>query len=410
MFLDQAGEVLYVGKAKNLRKRVSSYFTKGNNLGPKTQILVSKIDKVRTVRADSELESFLLEANLIKKYFPRYNSRLTDGKSYPYIKITKEAAPKVLFTRRETDKESTYFGPFPNAGDLKVVLKLIRRVFPYQSVQNHPNKFCLYNHIGLCPCPPMFKSDEEFKKYKKNIGYLIKFFKGETKKIIKDLEKDRELLSKEERFEEAGLVQKQIDSIKLITSPRNTPFEYEINPNLRHDLRSKETDELLEALKKGGVNIDSVERIECYDISNITGKHATGSMVTFINGERASNYYRRFQIKRPPRVVPNDYAMMQEVIKRRFGHPEWGRPDLLLIDGGKGQVSSVNKALFEIGEEVPVIGIAKREETIITSDLKEIKLPKSSKALHLITRIRDEAHRFAITYHRKLRAKYFLSS
>ena len=204
-------------------------------------------------------------------------------------------------------------------------------------------------------------------------------------------------------------IQKKIDAVTAVTSSRRSPFEYEINPNLRSDLRTGETNELLKILKSNGVSLSKLERIECYDISNISGKFATGSMVVFINGEKDSGEYRRFKIKRPPRVVPNDFAMMQEVVKRRFNHPEWGSPDLLIIDGGKGQISAVNKALFEINVEIPVIGIAKREELLITSDFKVIRLNRTSPALNLVKRIRDEAHRFAITYHKKLRSKYLLS-
>jgi excinuclease ABC subunit C len=398
-----------VGKAKNLKKRVSSYFL-SKNLGEKTRVLVSKIKTIKTIRVDSELESLLLEANLIKKYDPRYNSRLTDGKAYILARITvKDGEPKVLLARRMEDKNSVYFGPFPSSNDLKVVLKLIRRIFPYQSVLNHPKRYCLYHHLGLCPCPPMFKTDEEIKEYKKTVRHIIQFFEGDTRQIIKELEEERDKLSSEEKFEEASRVQSKIDSIILVTSQKHNPFEYEINPNLRQDLRSEETEALRKVLNENGMNIQRLERIECYDISNITGKHATGSMVVFTNGEKDGNSYRRFQIKRPPKVVPNDFAMMREVITRRLNHKEWGTPDLIIVDGGKGQISSALKALFDQNADIPLIGIAKREELLITSDFKVIRLSKRSPALNLVRRIRDEAHRFAITYHKKLRSKYLLN-
>lgn len=411
MFLDENGEVLYVGKAKNLKKRVSSYFIKKSDLGPKTQVLVKKISKIKTISVDSEIESLLLEANLIKKFNPRYNARLTDGKNYILARITvSERFPAVLLARKEEDRKSVYFGPFPNSTDLKIVLKIVRKIFPYQSIANHAKKICLYNHLGLCPCPPLFKTEEEERQYKKNIKHLVQFFRGESKKIIKELEKEREKFSKNEQFEEAARIQKKIDSIIYVTSPSHKPFEYELNPNLRNDLRTEETKELLRVLINSGVNIKSLERIECFDISNITGKFATGSMVVFRNGEKDSDSYRRFQIKRPPKVIPNDFAMMREVIKRRLNHPEWGTPDLIIVDGGKGQITSAKKALFEADKQISIIGIAKREELLITSDFKIIRLPKNSTALNLVIRIRNEAHRFAITYHRKLRGKYFLAS
>ena len=407
MFLDEAGEVIYVGKAKNIRKRVSSYFVKKSALGPKTQVLVSRIKKIQNVNVDSEIESLLLEANLIKKYNPRYNVRLTDGKNYYSAKITTgDLTPKVLLVRKITDRKSKYFGPFPSSSDLKLVLKLIRRIFPYQSVVNHPKKYCLYYHLGLCPCPPMFGSKEQIRQYKRNIRHIIQFFQGETKKILKELEVERDELSRNEYFEKASQVQEKINKIKIITSPSHKPFEYQTNPNLRTDLRSRETNELLEILKKNGVNISKLQRIECFDISNIGGAHATGSMVVFLNGEKDSSSYRRFQIKKPPKVIPNDFAMMKEVITRRLTHPEWGRPDLIIVDGGKGQISSAKKAMSEQDKDIPIIGIAKREEILITADFKIIRLPRTSSALNLVKRIRDEAHRFAITYHKKLRSKF----
>lgn len=397
-----------MGKAKNLRKRVSSYFL-NKDLGVKTQALVENIDKIETIHTNSELESLLLEANLIKKYSPKYNIRLTDGKSYIRARITiGETLPKVLLARREEDPKSIYFGPFPSSNDLKVVLKIVRRIFPYQSVLNHPKRNCLYFHLGLCPCPPMFTTPQQAKDYKKNIKHIVQFFSGETKKIIKELEKERDLESNLENFEKALEIQKKIDAIILITTPRKTAFDYEMNPNLRSDMRSEELEELKIALQANGVQVNKLERIECYDISNISGKFATGSMVVFTDGEKDSSEYRRFKIKRPPRVVPNDFAMMQEVIKRRFAHSEWPFPDLVIVDGGKGQISSANKALFEINVSVPLIGIAKREELLITTDFKVIRLSRTSRGLTLVRRIRDEAHRFAITYHKKLRAKYLL--
>lgn len=403
--------MLYVGKAKNLKKRVSSYFT-NKDLGEKTKVLVSKVKTISTIQVDSEVEALLLEANLIKKYMPRYNMRLTDGKAYILARITvKDHEPKVLLARRQDDENSIYFGPFPSSNDLKVVLKLIRKIFPYQSVLNHPKRYCLYNHIGLCPCPPMFKTEEEIKEYKKTIKHIIQFFEGDTKNIVKELEEERNEFSSSEKFEEAAEIQRKIDSIIMVTSKKHSPFEYEINPNLKSDLRTNETDELKKVLNENGLNLEKLERIECYDISNITGKFAVGSMVVFTNGEKDGNSYRRFKIKRPPKVIPNDFAMMREVISRRLDHlSDWGTPDLIIVDGGKGQISSAMKALFEANVEIPLIGIAKREELLITSNFNVIRLPKNSPALTLVRRIRDEAHRFAITYHKELRSKYFLAN
>lgn len=399
LFLNSNGDVIYVGKAKNLKKRVASYFINRKNLGYKTAILVSQISKIKTIKVESEIESLLLEANLIKKYFPKYNINLKDGKAYPLIRITiKDKYPKVLIARRESDPRSLYFGPFPNAGAMRLVLKTVRRIFPFQSAINHPKKPCFYYHLGLCPCPEVFKD----KTYRATVKHIIGFLNGQTGHVIKDLEKEREKYSKEENFEQASSIQEKINAIKLVTGKFYKPYFYEENPNLKEDLRKIELQELSGTLNANGVGVGELNRIECYDISNTSGKNATGSMVVFTNGEKDASSYRKFKIKGMYNDLPNDFAMMAEVLKRRLAHTEWGKPDLIIVDGGKGQVSS---ALKVINSTIPLIGLAKREEIIITSDFREIKLERNSKQLQLIMRIRDEAHRFAITYHRKLRAK-----
>ena len=419
LFLNERNRILYVGKAKNLKKRVSSYFAKYVVLGPKTQSLVSQIKGIKTIIVPSEIEALLLEINYIKKHKPKYNIRLTDGKNYPLIRVSTEKYPKILVARRSDDKKSIYFGPFPDSKAMKMVLQIIRKIFPYQSVPNHPKKICLYYHIGLCPCPPVFPAkggpasgwdSKEFEReYKKTIRYIIDFLNGNTKKIIRELKKERDLLSHNENFEKAKEIQNKINAIELITGPfYNNTFDPDINPNFMEDLRKKEINDLKEILNKNNILVENLKRIECFDISNISGTNATGSMVTFTNGEKDGQWYRRFKIRLKNK--PNDFAMIAEVLKRRLNHREWPMPNLIIVDGGKGQVSTAIKAIKQFSNlTIPIIGLAKKEETIITSDLKEINLPKDSSALKLIMRIRDEAHRFAIIYHRKLRSKNFLS-
>ena len=411
LFLNQKGSVLYVGKAKNLKKRVSSYFINKSTLLEKTKILVSKTSKIKAIQAHSEIEALLLEANYIKKYIPPYNSRLTDGKAYPLIKITiKDKYPKILVVRKSDDKKNNlYFGPYPNSGAMKLVLKTIRRIFPYQSVKNHPKRICLYYHLGLCPCPSVFDSPEAKKDYKKNIRRIITFLRGDTKKVLRDLEKERDVLSRNEEYEKANKLQEKINSILIVTSPSYPSFDFQTNPNLETDIKNSELLALKKELKNTDSQVSSLGRIESFDISNISGKFAVGSMVVFLNGERETSLYRRFKIKFT-KEEPNDFAMISEVIDRRLNHNEWPLPDLIIVDGGKGQVSSVAKALKRKNLKIALIGIAKREETIIASDFAEIKLPKNSKALLLVMRIRDEAHRFAISYHRNLRSKSLTNS
>ncbi|HEX7042634.1 MAG TPA: GIY-YIG nuclease family protein [Patescibacteria group bacterium] len=426
-FLNEHGEILYVGKAKNLKNRVSSYFSSPGSLIGKTAVLVSQVKKIKITIVESELESLLLEASLIKKYEPKYNIRLTDGKAYPLIRITiKSKFPAVITARRPEDKLSIYFGPFPNSSAMRMVLKTIRKIFPYQSVVNHPNKKCLYNHLGLCPCPPTFKTIQEIKDYKRNLKHLIDFLDGQTKKVLKELEKEREGYAKLEMFEKAGKIQKQIESIYFVTQPFHSPFEYQTNPHLRSDLRQKELESLQKILAENGVQIDFPERIECYDNSNFQGSNPTSSMVVLTNGEIDKSQYRKFKVKNVK--GPNDFETMKEVLTRRLKHTEWTYPQLIIIDGGKGQVSAAIEAVegFYSSREqsesrsyvdtskhpqklpslpIPVIGLAKREETIITSNMQEIHISKHSPALQLVMRIRDEAHRFAITFHRSLRSK-----
>lgn len=398
---------MYVGKAKNLKERVSSYFTNQGHLGEKTRILLSKTEKVKATVVQSEIESLLLEANYIKKYRPFYNIRLTDGKAYPLIRITiKDKYPKVLISRRMDDAASLYFGPYPNTKAMRLVLRTIRRIFPFQSVVNHPKKPCLYYHLGLCPCPNVFACEELEKTYRKNINQISKFLNGKINKVLGDLKEEREMLSQNENFEKARNIQKKIESIELILNPIFKPFEYETNPNLTLDLRIKELKTLKEELSKNEVFVAVLKRIEGYDVSNIQGSFAAGVMVVFLNGEKDPPSYRRFRIKNQnQKGRQNDFAMMEEIITRRLKHKEWQFPDLIVVDGGKGQVGSAVKALKKYNLVIPVIGLAKRQELIITSNFKEVRLTKRSAALMFLMRIRDEAHRFAISYHRKLRSK-----
>jgi len=401
-----------VGKAKDLKSRVSSYFANPTLLLGKTKIMVPQIKKIKITIVESELEALLLEAFFIKKFNPKYNVLLKDGKSYILIRITvKDDFPKILLARREDDPKSIYFGPFTNSTAVRLVLKTIRRIFPYQSVLNHPKKLCLYNHLGLCPCPPVFADLKEFKNsYRKNIKGIVRMLEGQSKQIMKELENERKKASKSENYEQALDLQRKINALSIVTEPFHKPFEYDVNPNLRIDIRMQELNELIKILNQHEFSLKKLKRIECYDISNTQGTNSTGSMVVLTGGEIDKSQYRRFKIRESGK--PDDFAMMKEVLKRRFNHEEWQMPNLVIVDGGKGQVSAALEALTELGIKIPLIGLAKREETIIvpkSDTFAEILLPKSSPALQIIMRIRDEAHRFAITYHKKLRSRFTFS-
>lgn len=424
IFLDNNEKVLYVGKAINLRSRVSSYFSQNAKLFERTSKLVDKIEKIKTVIVESELEALLLEAFYIKKYNPYYNIRLSDDKSYTRIRITiKDKYPSVLLARsnpkEQEDQRSVYYGPYTNSSAVKLVLRTIRKVFPFVSVINHPKRICLYNHLGLCPCPPIFDSPQYKSTYKKNINGIIKILEGKSRDILEDLIIKRDKYSRQEDFEEAKIIQSRINALNHIIQPRHLPFEYHTNPNLRSDIRKNEIEELVKVLKANQIKVAGLDRIECYDISNTQGTHATGSMVVMANGEKDTSQYRRFKIRKIN--TPNDFAMITQIIERRIKYlKNWGIPDLIIIDGGKGQVSSAASALRVNNIQIPVIGLAKRDEIIIIphyqglskSNYKlhnytftQLRLSRNSNALKLIMRIRDEAHRFAINYHKLLRSK-----
>ncbi len=403
-FLDENDKVLYIGKAKNLKNRVSSYFG-SQKLGEKTALLVSQINKIKYIITNSDVESLLLEANLIKKHQPFYNIALLDDKSYPFIQITAaDIYPKIFLTRKKEDKKALYFGPYPHIKEVKIVLMYLRKIFPYQGGVKHPKGRCFYYHLGLCPCPETTFTKVTKKEYRKNISRIIKFLRGGGGELIKELEEERSRLAASFDYEKALQTQKKIGAIKNIAETHFSPFDYEINPNLRQDTINEGMTDLKQKLRQKGIAVGDLERIECFDVSNIGGQQAAGSMVVFINGRKESRFYRRFKI-RGNHKKPNDVAQMQEIIARRLRHPEWTLPGLLVVDGGKNQISAARKALIGARLNIPVIGLTKKEETIITENFQRIVLKIGTPSLSLVMKIRDEAHRFAHLYHRKLRIK-----
>ena len=359
IYKDAKNKVIYVGKAKDLKKRVSSYFS-NKALDAKTLKLVAEINSLDYIPVTSEIEAFLLESAIIKKHQPFYNIKLLDDKSYPYISITKNDNPAVLVVRNTKSKNAYYFGPYTDSKAVKVVLKLLRRIFPYQSVKNHAKRKCLYYHLGLCPC--VLALPENLETYKKNLSRIRKFLKGESKSLINDLIKEQKDHIKNEEFEKASEIQGKIEYINHITSENYDPFRYLEQPDYYYKRVTDEKTSLENILKPyfGELNL---KRIECYDISNFSGKEATGSMVVFINGDKSGKDYRRFKIK--TKDTPDDFFMMKEMLSRRFKSKGWDEPDLVVIDGGKGQVSSALVALVTRGKQIPLIGLAKREETIV---------------------------------------------
>lgn len=407
IYKDSTGEILYVGKAIDLYHRVASYFS--GTLSQKLSLLVDQIADIETIIVESELEALLLEANLIKKHLPPFNIRLTDDKDYLYIVVNRENFPKILTARKKDLKGAKKnWGPFPSSRTVRETLKALRKVFPWCA--NPPrmnthigNRACFYYHIGLCPGACVGAVDKF--KYQKIIGRFSKFLDGKKEELVSQLTEEMAQASQRMEFEEAESIKKTIRGIEYLTQTNRTKLYLE-NPNFLEEERQFALKEL-----KKDLNLKKLpERIEGYDISNISGKEATGSMVVLTNGEIDKSQYRKFKINPPAggSGKPNDVGMLREMVRRRFQHPEWPVPDLIIVDGGRGQVRAANYELRTTKYEIPIYGLAKRMEWLYPPEGEVLKLSRKSLSLKLLQKLRDEAHRFAISYHKKLHGKNLL--
>ncbi|OGC69739.1 hypothetical protein A2415_04645 [candidate division WWE3 bacterium RIFOXYC1_FULL_39_7] len=425
LFKNSSGVVIYVGKAKRLRDRVGSYFHADLDPNSKTFALVQRIEDIEYVEVQSELEAFVLEAALIKKHRPKYNIIQKDDKSYIYIAIRKEKAkigdstvllPKVL-TIRETDaqKNDLLFGPYPNGTTAKYIVRALRKIFPFRDCD--PAKFnryhklgrpCLFGDLGLCPAPCINYSEKDLLGYKKNIETIKKVLNGGSTRVVKNMEIEMNAYSKKQDYENAARIRDIIAKYKYVSQKFRRSEEYINNPYLINDIADRAINDLAVILPV----LDGVpNRIECYDISNISGKEAVGSMVVAVNGRINKKEYRKFKIKLS--ATPDDFQMMKEVLTRRLKNTfersddkVWPKPDLIVVDGGKGQVGAALEVMSQLNVSVPLVGLAKKEEILVFKDefgYVELKYPKDSAGLNLIIRLRDEAHRFAQSYHHKLR-------
>lgn len=406
--------MLYVGKAKSLRKRVSSY-TYVSRLPDRTLQLVTTAHSIQTKVLASELEALLVEAELIRTYRPRFNVLLKDDKSPIYVHISTEHFPRVTPVRKNEiisqHLKGTILGPFQSAYKLREVLYIARDIFPWCSERGDREsvtKPCFYYHIGLCSgaCIGEITAEE----YKEQIKRLTLFLRGKKKEVVTVLESQMITAADKELFEKAARMRDQLLLIKEVTNPKfhmkpdlvlSTPLTSQTNKERIVHLRR-----VLHTYQAVAAN-SPLTRIECYDVSNISGQLAAVAMVTFIDGEPAKAEYRLFNIK--TLNTPNDYHMMKEALVRRQNHPEWGRPDLIVIDGGKGQLRA---ALSIWNWHNPVISIAKDPDRIIIPDLASLNsltqsatmpglkyhilsLPETHPGLQLIQNMRDEAHRFS---------------
>ena len=375
-------EIIYVGKAANLKERVKSYFSKNKNR--KIKKLVKEIDKIDFKKTGSVVEALILEAKLIKKHKPFFNIKEKDNRSFLYVAITNEEFPRVILVRgRNKDEiDGELFGPFTSSSDIREALRIIRKIFPYslhkESKIGTFKRPCMDYQIGLCPGTCVDKADK--KEYMENIKNIKKLFEGKKKNILKDLQERMEKAAEKKEYEKAGKIKKQIGALQHI-----------------QDIALIKNDDI----KK--TNKNKEERIEGYDISNISGKLAAGSMVVFYGNKPDKSEYRKFKIRTVKKA--NDVGMMKEVLERRFKNT-WPLPDLILVDGGKPQVNTAKRVLEKEGLGIPVVGIAKgkeRKKNEIIGDKKQI----NKKTL---IKVRDEAHRFALKYHKKLRQKEMTQS
>ena len=425
------GEIIYVGKAGSLKNRVASYFNRPHDI--RIEKMVSEISDIDYQMTPTVIEALVLEANLIKKYLPKYNIREKDDKSFLYLGFSKEVFSRVIMLRGHEVEEvkneklkvksdnqkykiGKLFGPYTSAGALRTALDILRKIFPFRDCLVFPKRPCLQYQLGHCgaPCANLISQ----KEYTKNINNLKLFFAGKKEKIIKKLSKEMTIASKKQDFETAGKIRNQIFALNHIRDVA---------------MLRKEEEKIIDYGQAGEKNI--FYRIEGYDISNISGTSATGSMVVFLNREPDKNEYRKFKIKTV--VGPNDTAMLREVLSRRlkritnyesrlrkatarqarirkknYGSYNWPMPDLILVDGGKGQINVAKEILKQYKLDIPLVGVAKgydRKQDRFVYDEKNIKLVDFiANNKNLLLKVRDEAHRFAVGYHKVLRKKSLL--
>ena len=515
---DKNGTIIYVGKAKNLRNRVRSYFRGSHDT--KTEALVSEIVDFEFIVTESNIEALLLEINLIKENKPKYNIMLKDDKSYPFIKITNERYPRLIITRQVKKDGGLYFGPYPDVGAANEIKRLLDRIFPFRKCTNPPSKVCFYYHIGQCMAHTICKKDEAY--FQSMAQEVSDFLKGQDDKIIDDLKGKMAKAAQSMEFERAAEYRDLIQSIgtlrtkqrvmakdlqnrdvfgyyvdkgwmcvqvffvrqgKLIERDVNL-FPYYNDPDedfltyvgqfyqekshlvpnevlIPQDIDEEAVKALVDtkilkpqrgekkqlvnlAIKNARVSLEqkfnllekSVEktqgaienlgrllqiptpvRIESFDNSNIMGTSPVSAMVVFVNGKPSKKDYRKYKIKTV--VGPDDYASMREVIRRRYGRVQRDGltpPDLIVIDGGQGQVNIAKQVIQEeLGLDIPIAGLQKNDkhqthELLFGDPLEVVELSRNSQEFFLLQRIQDEVHRFAITFHRQLRSKNSFSS
>lgn len=418
---DASGKIIYVGKAAVLRNRVRQYFQKSRNRDPKTEALVAEIADTDWMVVESEMEALFLEAEMIRRYMPQYNILLRDDKSMTYIRIDYDSDyPTVSTTRRPLDDGARYFGPYLSTMSVRQALKLLRRIFPY-ATKRTPNqkRATLYYHLKLDPGLEEGKTSLE--DYRANLRKLIAVIQGKRTSVLKEIERDMKQAAKAADFEQAAKLRNQLFALQNLNKQVIFSDKEFLDISKDHALN-----ELVDLLTLSSFP----KRIEGYDISHMQGTDVVASMVVFTNGVSNKGEYRKFKTKKNHN---NDFYNMNETLKRRLSEKNvkaWGKPSLVLIDGGKGQLDAAIQARDEQNcEKIPLIGLAKREEQIViaknrsnvrlntdylhklggfmteSDDFILVNVPHNTNLVKLLQRIRDESHRFAVSYHSVLKGK-----
>lgn len=401
-FLNKQGKILYIGKATSLKDRVGSYFLKNAHLDrPNIEPMVLQIADLKVHETDSVLEALILESNLIKKHQPKYNVMAKDDKSFGYFVVTKEKFPRVIILwKTELGKVGAkkIYGPYLSKYQMNIALKLIRRIFPFHSNKQPTERGCLDFQIGKCPGPHSGSISQ--RDYLKNIHGIEMILQGKKKNLLAELKRKMKVSAKNNEFEKAAETRNRVFALEHIRDVA---------------LISEETQHSMLGYRPN-IECWGETRIEAYDISNIAGDYAVGSMVVFTSGKADKNEYRKFKIKTVSGI--DDVAMMREVLIRRFRN-NWPKPDLIILDGGKGHLNMAQKVVEILKLEIPIIAVAKgptrkkldiyQSKYLLTFLGKNEELRKKYSNIlsdeKLLERIRNEAHRFAIAYHKKLRSK-----
>lgn len=389
------GEIIYVGKAAVLKNRVRQYF-QNTEKDPKTEALVKEIDDTDWIVVDTEMDALFLESEMIKRYMPKWNILLRDDKTVSYVRIDmKSEVPYVTMTRNPEGDNAEYIGPFYAKRTVSDALRILRKVFPYY-IKPYDGKKSLDTDLGLNPGIEIGKTTPA--EYKKNLRKLIRYLNGERKDLLRDLEVQMKEEAAVGNYEEAAILRNQLFGLKELR--KKIVFSDKEFMDISSDQALKQLKELL--------NLENPpRRIEGYDISHQSGKDVTGSMVVFINGASDRKEYRKFKLRNQKNDDTNN---LREVIERRLKHKEWEYPDLIILDGGEGQINAVKELLDEA--KIPVIGRNKSgdhsknaEVNIVIPGEGIVEINKESHVARLIARIDEESHRFAITYHRLLKNK-----